>query len=142
MLRKGWWLLALAVLALQGCKPYYVMDHQLSGLRSGLSTEQVHQQLDKKPWESFPVIGLQGEYLAEVYQVLTDQTQQTTVSCTQYGCIPVVYTEPVTEPFAFIYHQDQLVAWGFVDALRRHPSDEINRLGAAVATELQARGRL
>ena len=139
-MKKG--LLLLLLLALQGCAPYYLVDSQLSGLQPGLNMQQVQGQLAKKPSAEFPVTGLDGLYAVQVYHVLTDQTQQMTVSCGQYGCIPIMYTEPVTEPFAFVFQDDKLIAWGFVDALRKHPNGEINRVGAAVAVELQKRGNI
>ena len=140
-MKKGLFLV-LALLALQGCAPYYIVDSQLSGLKPGLSAQQVQGQLAKKPSAEFPVLGLLGEYRVQAYQLLTDQTTQTTVSCGQYGCIPIVYTEPVTEPFVFVYQDDKLMVWGFVDELRKHPSNEINRVGTAVADELQKRDSL
>lgn len=139
-MKKG--VLLALVMLLQGCAPYYIVDSQLGGLKPGLSADQVQGQLAKKPSMEFPVTGQYGTYKAQVYQLLTDQTQQMTMSCGQYGCIPITYTEPVTEPFVFIYQDDRLVVWGFVDELRKHQSDEINRVGAAVVVELQKRGSL
>lgn len=139
---RNWTLLLMVAVVLQGCGPYYITDTQLGGIKPGMSAGQVQSQLSKEPDATFPVTGLGGIYDVQVYRLLTGQRQQMTMSCTKYGCVPIPYTEPVTEPYVFVYQSSELVAWGFVEQLRKAPNKELNTLGADVAAELQKRNYL
>lgn len=73
-------------------------------------------------------------YLARHYDLQTGSKQQTSMSCTQYGCFPIFYTVPVTAPYVVVYNTDtqKLVAWGLLEELSRSPDESVSSMMPAL----------
>lgn len=125
------------VLFLAACKPYYITDADLGTLKQGQSVKQVQQHMDREADKVYRVETRDATFDVHSFSLLVDQTQQMTMSCTQYGCVPIFYTVPVTEPYVLAFVEDRLFAWGFVHELKKDPSRKVSELGEAIHAAMQ-----
>ena len=90
-----------------------------------------------EPFKALQVQTAQGQFKVQAYHLLVDTRQQMSMVCGKYGCTPIMYTEPVTVPYVFAFSEDRLFVWGFVEDLKKDPSDKVSRLGEAIHVAMQ-----
>jgi hypothetical protein len=127
----------LMVFLLAACQPYYIRTEQVNQLSRGSNSEQVKSVLEKEPDKVTQVEIGGAEYTVHLYQMLTDVIEQMSMVCDQYGCYPIMYTEPVTEPYAIVYRDQEAVFWGFVEELNKHHDPALNEVGRATISLLK-----
>lgn len=123
---------------LSACQPYYIRNEQVNGLQVGGDPSLVKSALAKDPDKVFETKVDDNAYTVQVYQMLTGQEQQMTMSCTQYGCFPVFYTVPVTEPYTVILKNSEIVFWGFIEELNKHDDTALNEIGGFTVNQMAA----
>jgi hypothetical protein len=129
-------LVLLLLLLSVGCQPYYIRTDQVNALSVGNSPAQVKSILEKDPDKILSKSVAGSEYTIQVNQMLTDQITMMTMACDQYGCTPIPYTEPVTEPYLIVLKNSKVVFWGFVEELNKANDAALNEVGGYVAAKL------
>lgn len=129
-------LIPFVLLLCVGCQPYYIRTEQVNGLSIGNTPEQVRGVLGKDPDKVISKSVGGNEYSVQVYEMLTDQIMMMSMMCDQYGCTPVPYSEPVTEPYLIVLKNSKLVFWGFVEELNKANDVALNKVGEYAAAKL------
>jgi hypothetical protein len=131
------YLVLLSLLFLSACQPYYIRTEQVNGLQVGGDPSLIKNALAKDPDRVFETQIESDHYAVQIYQMLTGEEQQMTMSCTQYGCVPIFYTVSVTEPYTVVLKNREIVFWGFIEELNKHNDSVLNDVGKFTVKEMQ-----
>jgi hypothetical protein len=123
--------LLLVVVLLAACKPAYIRTEQVNKIAVGSSSQHVESVLEREPNSVTSVAAGGADYTVHIYRMLTDMEEHMTMICDQYGCYPIWYTEPVTEPYVVVFRDEKAVFWGFIEELNKHNDPALNQAGRA-----------
>jgi hypothetical protein len=122
----------LVFLFISGCAVRtHLIPDSLTPVSFGQSPQEVTKNLQLEPDFSTTTSYLGKEYFVQYYRLQTGSHQDTSMTCTQYGCLPIFVTVPDLDHYYFIYVNDQLIRQG----LQKEVFENDQRTQAVVARQ-------
>ncbi len=130
--------IAVAQVFLGSCSSGIRMT-QIEFVELGMSARDLFSITDQDPCQVFTIVDPQEklEYEVRIFLMVTGAESSPSGLWTQGMYIPITYTFPVHETFAFLFFQDSLLFWGFLHEFARSDDQRIRRLPPIIIQEAQ-----
>jgi hypothetical protein len=114
---------------------------QISSIEKGNSSDDVKKMLVKKHKSNFKISENSEEYDVLIYDMQTGTEQRMGTNMNPTTGVPTTfwYDVPVSEPYAFIFKNNKLLFWGFLNECGKEDNDTIVNLGIKINEHLNSK---
>ncbi len=129
--------LLLAVMIFSSCaKPPIKMD-DIQTVEPGIDYGKFKSLIKRKPTSSFSIQHKDLAYAVEIYPMQTGTSTQYMYVYSPYGGNVVPYSVPVSEDYVFIFHNDQLIYWGFINECHKADDELVRQLAPLISEQYE-----
>jgi len=126
--------LLLAVMIFSSCaKPPIKMD-DIQTVKHGIDYGKFKSLIKRKPTSSFSIQHKDLAYAVEIYPMQTGTSTQYTYA-PYAGVVP--YTVHVSEDYVFIFHNDHLIYWGFLNECHKADDELVRQLAPLISEQCE-----
>ena len=120
------------VLLISSCaNPIQMNDIQ--AIEHGIEYDKFKSLVQRKPTSSFGIQHKGLSYSVEIYPMQTGTITQANYTFTQYGGYWAYYSYPVSDDYIFIFHNDRLIFWGFLNEYHKADDELVRQLAPLIS---------
>lgn len=127
--------LVFALLISSCAKPIKMDDIQT--IEHGIQYDKFKFLVQRKPTSSFSIQHKNLSYSVEIYPMQTGTTTQSAYVPSKYGGYWVYYSVPVSEVYVFIFHNDRLIFWGFLNEYHKADDEFVRELAPLISEQFE-----
>ncbi|UCE73012.1 MAG: hypothetical protein JSV56_08205 [Methanomassiliicoccales archaeon] len=127
--------LVFALLISSCAKPIRMNDIQ--AIEPGIEYDKFKSLVQRKPTSSFGIQHKGLSYSVEIYPMQTGTRTQASYVPTQYGGHWVYHSVPVSEDYFFIFHNDRLIFWGFLNECHKADDELVRQLALLISEQYE-----
>lgn len=117
--------------------PPIKMD-QIQTIHRGIHYEKVTFLIKRKPTSSYTIQHKNVSYFIAIYPMQTGTKTETMVFYSRYaGAIPYQVTIPVSEDYVFVFDDDGLIFWGFLDECHKADDELVQQLAPLISQQYE-----
>lgn len=127
--------LLFVVVTFASCAKLPIKMDDIQTIEQGIDYGRFKSLVQRKPTSTFSIQHKDLYYAVEIYPMQTGTSTQYTYVYSPYGGYVVPYSVPVSEDYIFIFHNDRLIFWGFLNECHKADDELVRQLAPLISEQ-------